>query len=188
MTKTVGAHHKCRCRGAKIRHLLLLGETSFPAGEPKSRPPHSSGDTPQRPDAGGGRNSSSGSRFDAVAPLRLTAFSLRSETACLPFAGRLWRYVAQARPFARLVSVRKGPSTTPAALPHSRRCRLLPPLTAFRLHAAPAPARDQPTGIVSRLRPPFSNAQTPLGLRCSLSSRRSRIRSQQSHTQREALV
>jgi len=67
-----------------------------------------------------------------------------------------------------------SPVATPAALPRSRRRRLLPPLPACRLRSAPAPAR-WPVPL-----DPEGDAQTPLGCRCSLSLHRSRIRSERS--------
>ena len=78
-------------------------------------------------------------------------------------------------------SLSQAPVATPAALPRYHLRRLLPPLTACRLHSAPAPARrirplESKDEVRSAgLRPPrFGYAQTPLGLRCSLSLRRSR--------------
>ena len=82
------------------------------------------------------------------APLRCSRFDSGSR----PFAavgrrlgsrahGRLWRYVARARPFGRIAPGRRLAVATPAALPRSHRRRLLPPLMARRLHSTPAPAR-----------------------------------------------
>ena len=67
--------------------------------------------------------------------------SLRSETAWFRAISHLWRFVAQARPFARIAPGRRLPGRDTgsfAALPPSP----TPPYThGRRLHSAPAPAR-----------------------------------------------
>ena len=80
-------------------------------------------------------------RSGAPASTPASVHSLRSETAWFRADGRLWRFVARARPFARIAPGRRLAVATPAALPRSHRRRLLPPLMARRLHSTPAPAR-----------------------------------------------
>ena len=108
--------------------------------------------------------------------------SLRSETAWFP---RSRTPLATRCPSATIRqdhSLSQAPVATSAALPRSHLRRLLPPLTACRLHFAPAPTRRicplEALGIdVSYLGFAFhaGYAQMPLGLRCSLSLRRSRL-------------
>lgn len=170
----------------KARHravrLLCVGEKSFPAFESAPRPPHSSGDTPQRPDAGCCRNPSSasgrGRRSGAWVPLR-DRRALRWRRLRSPRSRRLRRFVARARPFGGIAFLRGlrtrhrrltalQPAPTPPALPFG--------LSAPRRVLRAGPARSS---LVL-------TAQSPLGLGCSLSLHRSRIRSEQSHTQRAA--
>ena len=103
-----------------------------------------------------------------------SGLSLRAETAWLRAHGRLWRFVVRARPFARIASARGLSVATPAALPRSRRRRLLPSLRPIAF--APLPrlraARSRSTREVTLRR--------RWGCRCSLSLHRSRICSEQS--------
>jgi hypothetical protein len=102
--------------------------------------------------------------------------SLRAETAWLRAHGRLWRFVVQARPFARIAPGRRrsGRDTGGlAALPTAPTPSSTPGLSPS---PAPAPAR-WPVPL-----DPGDDAQTPLGCRCSLSLHRSRIRSVRSLT------
>jgi hypothetical protein len=136
----------------------------------------------------------------ASSPLRRSRYdsgsghSLRSETPWFPRSRPPLAIRCPSATIRQDHSLSQAPVATPASLPRSHLRRLLPPLTACRLHFAPAPAR--------RTRPletigvddgylgcafPDGYAQTPLGLRCSLSSRRSRIFFQQSHTLMAAL-
>ena len=146
-------------------------------------------------DAGRCRNSSS-SRFRARhsgAPAPIPAPSVRCGRRRLGSRaiGRLWRFVARARPFARIAPRRRLRSR------HRRPCRATTCTDSF-LHSRPSPALRSrafaPTALApfkrvksDGLRPPrFGYAQSPLGFGCSLSLHRSRIRSEQSHTQRAA--
>ena len=109
---------------------ICFGERFFPAVESASRPPHSSGDTPQRPDAGSRRNSSRPNgrnrRGGAWVPLR-DRRSLRGRRLRFPRSRRLRRFVAQARPFGGIAFLRRlrtrhrrlaalHPAPTPSAL------------------------------------------------------------------------
>ena len=80
-------------------------------------------------------------RFGAPAPIPAPVRSLRSETAWFT---RYRPSLAIRRPSATIRQDRspsQAPVATPAALPRCHLRRLLPPLTACRLHSAPAPAR-----------------------------------------------
>lgn len=136
--------------------------------------PHSSGGTPQRPDAGQGRL---GWRERVRPPLRCSAPTAAPATRCR--RRRLGSALTAASGDSSSghdhspgsLPVAGSPVATPAALPRSRRRRLLPPLPACRLRSAPTPAR-RPVPL-----DPGGDAQPPLGCRCSLSLHRSRIRS-----------
>ncbi len=158
--------------GASGSPISFSGEKSFPAFEPASRPPHSSGDTPQRPDAGWRRNSSS-SHFRARhsgAPAPIPPPSVRCGRRRLGSRaiGRLWRFVARARPFAR-IAPRRGLRSR-----HRRPCRATTFADSF-LHSRPSSALRSracaPSALAplkrarsAGLRPPrFGYAQTPLG-------------------------
>lgn len=105
----------------------------IPAGTPRNAP------TPA--DAGGCQ------RERASSPLRRSrsdsgsGLSLRSETACLPCSRTPLAIRCPSATIRQDCSLSPTPAATPASLPHSRLRRLLPPLTACRLHFAPAPAR-----------------------------------------------
>lgn len=106
------------------------GKAFPPASVPSLPLPHSSGDTPQRPDAGSRRNSSRPNgrnrRYGAWVPLR-DRRSLRGRRLRLPCSRRLRRFVARARPFGGIAFLRKlrtrhrrlaalQPAPTPPAL------------------------------------------------------------------------
>lgn len=105
--------------------------TSYAVCEPAFSPPHSSGDTPQRPDADCCRNLSSFRvrRSGAPATIPARVRSLRSETAWFRAISDLWRFVAPATS-RQDRTLSQAPGATPAALPRSHRRRLLPLLTA----------------------------------------------------------
>jgi hypothetical protein len=100
--------------------------------------------------------------------------SLLAETAWLRAHGRLWRFVVQAGPFARIAPGRRltgrdtaglaalPPAPTPSSTPG------LSPSLRYHTCAPSGPTRHR------------GDAQTPLGCRCSLSLHRSRIRSERS--------
>jgi len=96
-------------------------------------------------DAGRGRNflARASAVGTPVLPAPIPALAIRCGRRRLGYRahGRLWRYVARARPFARIAPTRRLAVATPAALPRSHLRRLLPPLLACRLHSALAPMR-----------------------------------------------
>lgn len=98
---------------------VRAGERTFPAFEPASRPPHSSGDTPQRPDPAVA--SSFTARHACVASvLRFdsgSGRSVRSETAWLP---RSLPLLAIRRPSA---TIRQDRSLRRLRSRHQRPCR-----------------------------------------------------------------
>jgi hypothetical protein len=145
---------------AKPEGSIVLRGKVFPRCEPKSRAPLSSGDTPQRPDAGRGRNSSSGSlrgrRFGT--PLRSRGILVAANRRRLGSGAhhRLGRNIARGpAPFRPDRALGKLRDTTPAAArrvsrvvaaaghsivaPHGRRKR---PTQCLSVAAWPARNRD----------------------------------------------
>ena len=125
----------------------VYGEMPFPECESASRPPHSSGDTPQRPDAGQGRLGQHGRNRP---PLRCSAPTAAPANRC----GR--RRLGYALTAASgdsssehdhspgSLPVAGSPVATPEALPRSHRRRLLPPLRSVAFAPLPRLRADRP--------------------------------------------
>lgn len=151
-----------REKGESCEHA---GERPFPAAEPESRPPHSSGETPQRP-------TPAAPEFSAERPARLSGArfprrarrSLRPET---PAVSALPPPPPRRRPSATLRRDRFPPQRGRdiGGLPCADPGRLRPALPACAL-LHPRVLRAAP-GVLG-------TAQAPLGLDRSLSLRRSR--------------
>jgi len=77
----------------------------------------------------------------APAPIPAPVPSLRSETAGFTRYRPSLAIRRQSTTIRKDRSLSQAPVATPAALPRSHLRRLLPPLTACRLHSAAAPAR-----------------------------------------------
>lgn len=173
-----------------MRHASALG--IIPAVEPASRPPFSSGDTPQRP---------AGSRVTrdrvVILPsltlrLRPPAFAPVRDAFRLPRGCHLCRPVAQARPVGRIALARGPASSTPVALIARTPSPTLPFAAGLR-----APLRSElsgrrpgrkmgplkrrwgsrPLALVAPLAHPWSAKPDPCGLpHCSPGVRRAVLR------------
>ena len=168
----------CYCRAPKFRGKVFprvrvcVSSSPFQRGHPA---------TPRcrlRPDFSSA--SVRGHRSGASAQVPAPVHSLRSETAWLRAHGRLWRFVVRARPFARIAlvagSVRDtGGLAAPPPAPTPPFAHGLSPALRSRNCAMTPPARNDGSWLARLRHPWFGYAQTPLGLRCSLSLRRSPI-------------
>jgi hypothetical protein len=149
----------------------LAGERTFPAVESASRPPHSSGDTPQRPDAGWGRDSSSGPLRvrPSGAPLRSRGILVAAERRRLG-SGAFRPPLANRRPSptVRQVARSAGCSRDPGGPALPLVADSVPPLPDFRVGSTAHLRAARFAGSAWRLSGtgfarPTDIAQAPLG-------------------------